>query len=85
MEALQQHIASIEARLTPAFIEHIVHELLLQRHDGGSGVGAISLIKHLAGDLVQSAEEIAWAYQRLKPALMAAVEHIPSLRFLEGG
>ena len=47
MEALRRHIASIEARLTPIFVEHVVYELLLKRQDGGRGVGAISLIKCL--------------------------------------
>jgi len=82
---LKQHIESLEPRLTPTFVERIVRELLLERKDGGSGVGAISLVKHLMGDLAQRSEEILWAYHRLKPALRAAVEQTSSLRFLEGG
>ena len=85
MEERRQHVASLEGKLTPTFVEHAVRELLLQRKDGGSGVGAISLVRHLAGDLAQRGEEIAWAYHRLKPVLLGAVEQISSLRFLEGG
>lgn len=82
---LRQHVESLEPRLTPAFVERVVRELLEQRQDGGSGVGTVSLVKHLTGDLARRSEEIVWAYQRLKPALHAAVEQIPSLRFLDGG
>ena len=84
MEEVKQLVASIETRLTPAFVERAVRELQQQRGKS-RGVGALPLVLHLLDDLAQRSEEIAWAYARLKPALMAAMEQIPSLRFLDGG
>jgi hypothetical protein len=82
---LEQHIALLESELTPIFVERVVRELLQQRMDGGSGVGAIRVVMHLVSDLTQRYAEIMPIYHRLKPALRAAVEQSPSLRFLEGG
>ena len=84
MEELRLHAASLASELTPAFVERTVHELLLQRKDGRRGVDALGLVVYLLGDLVQRSAEIVWAYARLKPALLGAVEQIPTLRFLDG-
>lgn len=82
---LEQHIVSLEKELTPIFVERIVRELLQQRKDGGSGVGAIRVVMHLVRDLTQRDADLMPIYHRLKPALLAAMEQSPSLWFLEGG
>ena len=84
MRELMQQVTSIEGELTPVFVERTVWEFFrgIERR---RGVGALRFILHLLGDLAQRSEEIVWAYARLKPALMAAMEQIPSLHFLDGG
>jgi len=42
------------------------------------------MVLHLLGEPALRSTEIAWVYARLKPALIVAVEQIPSLRFLDG-
>jgi hypothetical protein len=61
-----------------------VRELLRQRADQAKGVAALGLVLHLLGEPALRSAEIAWSYARLKPARIAAVEQIPSLRFLDG-
>ena len=78
-------IALLEGKLTPAFVERVVRELLLQRKDGGSGVGVVALVMYLVSDLARRYADIMWIYHRLKPAIRAAVEESSSLTFLEGG
>lgn len=78
-------IALLEGKLTPAFVERVVRELLQQRTDGGRGVGALRVVMHLVSDLTQRHADIMPIFHRLKPALVAAVEQSPSLSFLEGG
>jgi hypothetical protein len=82
---LEQRIGLLESELTPAFVERVVHELLQQRKDGGSGVGAIRVVMHLVRDLAVRDADLMPIYYRLKPALRAAVEQSPALWFLEGG
>jgi len=82
---LEQCISLLEGELTPALVERVVRGLLQQRTDGASGVGAVTLVMHLAGDFTQRYADIMWIYQRLRPALLAAVEQNPSLQFIEGG
>jgi hypothetical protein len=78
-------IAVLEGKLTPTFVERVVRELLQQRTDGGRGVGALRVVTHLVSDVTQRHADIMPMFHRLKPALVAAVEQIPSLSFLEGG
>lgn len=80
----RQRVASLESELTPAFVERIVHELLRGKEES-RGVDALGMVIHLLGDVVLSGAEIDWAYARLKPVLLGAVDQIPSLRFLDGG
>jgi len=82
---LEQCMALLEGDLTPLYVERVVRELLQQRKDGGSGVGAIRVVMHLASGLIQRDADLMPIYYRLKPALRAAVEQSPSLWFLEGG
>jgi hypothetical protein len=82
---LEDSMVLLEGKLTPAFVERVVHELLQQRKDGGSGVGAIRVVMHVASGLIQRNADIMPTYYRLKPALRAAVEQSPGLWFLEGG
>ena len=84
MTGLRQRVASLESELTPAFVGRTVCERLCQKADARGGVDALGLVMHLLGNSARRSEEIAWAYARLKPALIAAVEQIPSLRFLDG-
>jgi len=82
---LEQCMALLEGDLTPLYVERVVRELLQQRKDGGSGVGAFRVVMHLASGLIQRDADLMPIYYRLKPALRAAVEQSPSLWFLEGG
>jgi hypothetical protein len=81
---LRQQIEELQPRLTPAFVEEEVGVLLRQGEDVGGGVNAIRLVKLLLGNPRLRDVEVIWAYDRLKPALRAAFEQIPSLYFFEG-
>jgi len=82
---LEQCMALLEGDLTPLYVERVVHELLQQRKDGGSGVGAFRVVVHLVRDLALRDADLMPIYYRLKPALRAVVEQSPFLWFLEGG
>ncbi len=84
-EELEPSIALLASKLTSAFVENVVRELLQQRQDRGSGVAAVTLVMHLVGDLTRRYTDIMSIYQRLRPALRTAVEQSASLQFLEGG
>ncbi len=84
-DELEQCITLLEGQLTPALVERVAWQLLRQRQDGGSGVGAVTLVMRLAGDLTQPPADMLQVYGRLKPALRAAVESSPSLKFVDGG
>ena len=83
-EELEQIVLALQPRLTPDFVHAQVDELLRQGEDVGGGVNAIRLVRHLVGDLAQGNVEATWAYDRLKPALRAALAQVPSLVFFEG-
>jgi hypothetical protein len=81
---LGQQVEDLKPRLTPSFVEGAVRVLLRQGEDVGGGVNAIRLVKHLLGNPQVRDVEAVWAYDRLKPALQAAFEQIPSLYYFEG-
>jgi hypothetical protein len=81
---LAQVVESLSAALTPAYVQAQVRELLRQGEDVGGGVNAFRLTRHLLGKAAQSDEQVTWAYERLKPALGAALEQIPTLYYFEG-
>jgi len=81
---LEQHVASVQARITPGFVEAQVRELLRQGEDVGGGVNAFRLIKHWLGAFAENDTVVRWAYDRLKPALRVALEQVPSLYYFEG-
>ena len=83
-DPLKRAVESLQSRLTPGFVEARVRELLRQGQDVGGGINATRLIRHLVGDPAQGDVEVAWAYDRLRPGLRAALEQIPSLYYLEG-
>lgn len=84
MTELEQMVESLRLRLTPGFVEAQVRELLRQGEDVGGGINAFRLIKHWLGVLAKDDAQVRWAYERLKPALGAALEQIPSLYYFEG-
>ena len=84
MIELEQTVESLQSRLTPSFVEGQVRELLRQGEDVGGGVNAFRLIKHWLGTQAQNDAQVRWAYERLKPALGAALKEIPSLYYFEG-
>jgi len=81
---LEQAVESLEARLTPAYVRAQVSELLREGEDVGGGVNAFRLMQHLLGEAAERDEQVIWAYARLKPALGAALEQVPSLYYFEG-
>ena len=83
-EKLKQTVESLQARLTPDFVEAQVRELLRRGEDIGGGVNAFRLIKHWLGALAENDVVIRWAYERLKSALSAALEQVPTLYYFEG-
>ena len=83
-EQLKQALESLQPRLTPDFVHAQVKQLLRQGEDVGGGVNAIRLVRHLVGAAAQQDVAATWAYDRLKPALRAALAQIPSLYFFEG-
>ena len=83
-EKLKEVVESLQSRLTPDFVEAQVRELLRQGEDVGGGVNAFRLIRHLLRGLAGSDEQVTWAYERLKPALGAALEQVPSLYYFKG-
>ena len=81
---LKEVVESLQAKLTPDFVEAQVRELLRRGEDVGGGVNAFRLIKHWLGSLADNDVVVRWAYDRLKPALGAALEQVPSLYYFEG-
>jgi hypothetical protein len=80
----EQTVESIRSRLTPGFVETQVRDLLLQGEDVGGGINAFRLVKHWLGALAGDDAQVRAAYERLKPALGAALEQVPSLYYFEG-
>ena len=83
-DQLEQAVESLQSRLNPSFVEAQVRELLHQGEDVGGGINAFRLIKHWLGSLAENDVVVRWAYDRLKPALGAALEQVPSLYYFEG-
>ena len=81
---LEQKVEDLRDRLTPMFVEDNVRTLLRQGEDVGGGVNAIRLVKHVLGNPQMRDVEATWAYDRLKPSLRSALQHVPSLFFFEG-
>jgi hypothetical protein len=81
---LEQTVESIRSRLTPSFVETQVRDLLRQGEDVGGGINAFRLIKHWLGAPAGDDAQVRAVYERLKPALGAALEQIPSLYYFEG-
>jgi hypothetical protein len=81
---LGQQVEALRAKLIPSFLESAVRELLRQGEDVGGGINAVRLVKHLLENPQLRDVEAVWAYDRLKPALRAALAQIPSLYYFEG-
>ena len=81
---LGQQVKALQAKLTPAFLESAVRTLLRQGEDVGGGINAVRLVKHLLESPQLRDVEAVWAYDRLKPALRAALAQILSLYYFEG-
>ena len=83
-DQLREAVESLQPRMTPDIVEARVRDLLRQGEDVGGGVNAFRLMRHLLGKAAESDAQVTWAYERLKPALGAALEEIPSLYYFEG-
>ena len=81
---LREQVEALTSRLTPAFVEEAVRQLLRQGEDVGGGINMHRLVKHLLNAPQMRDVEVVWAYDRLKPALRAALAQIPSLYLFEG-
>jgi hypothetical protein len=84
VSTLQERVTALQAELGPARVEAVIRELLRQGEDVGGGINALRLVRHLLGDPAAGDAAARWAYERLKPALAAALEQIPSLYYFEG-
>lgn len=84
VERLERAVEALRDELTPAHVQTLVRELLRQGEDVGGGVNAFRLMRHLLGEAVGGDEQVTWAYERLKPALRAALEQVPTLYYFEG-
>jgi hypothetical protein len=83
-DELGERVNAIQAGITPAAVERASLALMEQGEDVGGGVNALRLVKHLLGEPDLRDARAVWAYDRLKPALRAAFEHIRSLYYFEG-
>jgi hypothetical protein len=83
-ERLEQAVDRLRTRLTPRYVEAEVRSLLRQGEDVGGGVNAFRLVQHWLGPLAADDAAVTWAYERLKPALGAALDQIPSLYYFYG-
>ena len=83
-DKLKEVVESLQAKLTPDFVEAQVRELLRRGEDVGGGVNAFRLIKHWLGSLADNDVVVRRAYDQLKPVLGAALEQVPSLYYFEG-
>jgi hypothetical protein len=84
IDKLREVVESLQSRMTPDFVEAQVRELLRQGEDVGGGVNALRLIRYWLGPLGENNVQVTWAYDRLKPALGAALEQVPSLYYFAG-
>ena len=83
-EDLRSRVASLQAALTPDYVEGEVRALLREGEDVGGGVNAMRLIQRWLGEVARDDAQLTWAYMRLKPALRAALEDVPALYYFEG-
>ena len=83
-ETLWKRAASLQARITPDFVQAEVEALLREGEDVGGGVNAVRLVRRWVGDLARSDARLMWAYDRLKLQLRTALEGVASLHFFEG-
>jgi hypothetical protein len=81
---LEDRIKRVRTQLSPSFVEAQVRALLRQCEDVGGGGSAARLVQHLMGGGPWDDVAVTRAYERLKPALGAALEQIPALTFFEG-
>lgn len=81
---LRERVEDAESRATPARLEQAVRALLLEGEDVGGGINADRLVKFLLEDPRMADEDVARAYDRLKPAFRAAFGENPSLFYFEG-
>lgn len=83
-KGLRQAIETLQAQLTPAFVEDAVRTLMRQGEDVGGGVNMHRLVKHMLGEPQMRDVEAVWAYDQLKPAFRQTFAQIPSLYYFEG-
>ena len=81
---VRQKVEDAASRATPDRLEQAVQALLREGEDPGGGINADRLVKFLLHDPRMADEDVAWAYDRLKPAFRAAFEEHPSLFYFEG-
>ena len=81
---LGRQVEALQAKLTSSFVEGAVRALLRQGEDVGGGINAVRLVKHLLENPQLRDVEAVWAYDRLKPALRAALAQVPALYYFEG-
>jgi len=83
-DELASRVRELQDRMTPAVVEQASLALMAQGEDIGGGVNALRLVKHLLDEPALADARAVWAYDRLKPSLRAAFEHISSLYYFEG-
>jgi hypothetical protein len=83
-EDLRERVEDVESRATPDHLEQAVRALLREGEDVGGGINADRLVKFLLEDPRMADEDVAWAYDRLKPVFRAAFEGHPSFYYFEG-
>jgi hypothetical protein len=83
-ELLERTVESLRMRLTPGYVRVQVGALLRRGEDIGGGVNAFRLVRHLLGEAAETDAQVMWAYERLKTALGAALDRVPTLYYFEG-
>lgn len=77
-------VEDLQSRLTPSVLKQSTLDLMAEGEDVGGGVNALRLVRRLLGEPDLCDVRAVWAYNRLKPTLRTAFEHIGSLYYFEG-
>lgn len=81
---LRERVEDAESRATPDCLEQAVRALLHEGEDAGGGINADRLVKFLLDDPRMADEDVARAYDWLKPLFRAAFGEHPSFYYFEG-
>jgi hypothetical protein len=87
-EELRQRIEALASAVDARMVASALQELERQGEDVGGGMEAYRLAQHLLVQLLENPSltktEVTWGYAFLKPAVMTALEELPSYELVQG-